>query len=146
MSDDQCPRCSAERRATTLTRAIVASIGGDVSQVENLFTPDVIGSSPASRATSREELAIEIEERRDVFAGLEVDSDPLSVCGARACVEWVATAVQYRPLVLERSGRIIEPTEHRLSMRAVTVADFRGDRISAFRSYWDEGSMFDSVQ
>lgn len=139
---EPCPTCLSVRRASVLMRAIVASISGDVSPVDTLFTADVVGSSPASRANSREELAIEIEERRLVFSELDVSADPLEVLGEQACVEWTATAVQSAPFVLERSGRVVEPTPRPLSLRAVTVADFRGDRISAFRSYWDEGSMF----
>jgi ketosteroid isomerase-like protein len=126
-------------RSDRLARAIVDAISGDVSRVEELFTQDVVGSGPAISVSSREELAIDIEEREGTFTDVEVAIAPLDVGGSQACVEWVATAVHSGPLVLDESRTgVLIPTGRRFRVRAVTVAEFEGDRICSFRSYWDD--------
>jgi ketosteroid isomerase-like protein len=41
---------------------------------------------------------------------------------------------------------VIEPTGGRFTLRGVTIADFEGDRIRAFRQYWDEVSLLEQLQ
>jgi ketosteroid isomerase-like protein len=126
-------------RADRLSQAIVAAISGDVSRVEQLFTRDVVGSGPAISVASREELAIDIEEREGTFKDVEVAFAPLEVAGDQAAVEWVASAVHVGPLALDNSRTgIVAPTGRRLRVRAVTVAEFEGNQICSFRSYWDD--------
>lgn len=89
--------------------------------------------------TSREELAFDIEERDGTFTDVEVAFAPLEVSGTQACVEWVVSAVHSGPWVLEESrAGVLAPTGRRVRVRAVTVAEFEGDRICSFRSYWDD--------
>jgi len=131
-----------QTRAETLIRAVEACITGDVSSLEELFTRDVVGSTPAITISSREELAIELEEHEDAFSGLELTANPLDVSGDQACVEWVASAVQSGPLLLDDLGEaVLEPSGRRLELRGVTVAGFDGNQISTFRHYWDELSL-----
>lgn len=134
-------------RAERLSEAIVAAISGDVSQVEELFTPDVVGSGPATSVSSREELAIEIEERDGTFADVEVAFAPLDVSGEQAAVEWVASAVHSGPLALDESrAGVLAPTGRRVRVRAVTVAEFDGEQICSFRSYWDDLPLLQDVR
>jgi hypothetical protein len=131
-----------QTRAASLVRAVEASITGDVSSLEELFTRDVVGSTPAITVSSREELAIELEDREDAFSDVEIVANPLDVGGDQGCVEWVASAVHSGPLPLDdRGAELLEPTGRRLELRGVTVAVFEGDQISAFRHYWDEVSL-----
>jgi ketosteroid isomerase-like protein len=131
-----------ESRSAILVRAVEASITGDVSSLEELFTQDVVGSMPGITISSREELAIEMEEREDTFSGFAVTVSPLDVAGDRACVEWVAAAVHSGPLALDDLGRaFLEASGRRLELRGVTVAEFDGDRICRFRHYWDEVAL-----
>ena len=114
-------------------------ISGDASKVTELFTHDVVGSGPAISVTSREELAIDFEERDGTFTDIEVAFAPLDVSGPQAAVEWVASAVHSGPLVLDESrAGVMAPTGRRVRVRAVTVAEFDGDQICSFRSYWDD--------
>jgi hypothetical protein len=39
----------------------------------------------------------------------------------------------------------IEPTGLRVTVRGVTVAEFRGDRICALRQYWDEFAVLEQL-
>jgi len=134
-------------RADRLSRAIVAAITGDISEVEELFTHDVVGSGPAISVSSREELAIDIEERDGTFTDVEVALAPLEVSRGQACVEWVASAVHSGPLVLDESrAGVPTPSGRRVRVRAVTVAEFEGDRICSFRSYWDDLPMLRALR
>jgi ketosteroid isomerase-like protein len=128
-----------EARADRLSQAITAAIEGDVSPVEELFTPDVVGSGPALAVRSRDELTIGIKERRGSLLDIEIAFAPLDVSGRQAAVEWVATGVNAGPIELEgsRMGHGAPPGE-RIRVRAVTVAEFEDGRICSFRSYWDD--------
>ncbi|MGZ6963171.1 MAG: nuclear transport factor 2 family protein [Acidimicrobiia bacterium] len=137
------PEPSDEARADILSQAIVASISGDTSQVTELFTHDVTGSGPAISISSREELAGELEERVGSFTDVEIALAPLEVSGEQACVEWVATAVHSGPLVVDESRTgVLGPTGRRVRVRAITVAEFDGNQICSFRSYWDDVPVF----
>jgi ketosteroid isomerase-like protein len=128
-----------QARAQRLTEVIAAAIRGDASKVADWFTLDVVGSGPVIRVKSRAELDSDIRERAATFTDLEIAFSPLDVAGPQACVEWVASAVHTGPLVLdERRAAVVVPTGRRVRMRAVTVAEFEGDQISSFRSYWDD--------
>jgi SnoaL-like polyketide cyclase len=162
---EPCPRCqeadaearrsrsarssttTVERqRADVLIRAVVANVEGDASDIEQLFTPDVSGDSPATAARSREELAIELDERRDAFRQHDVTFRNVEVNGDLARVEWIATGLHVGPFVLERNGVTLDPTGLRLRVRAVTVARFRGDQICSWRSTWDDLTLMDRDQ
>jgi ketosteroid isomerase-like protein len=87
--------------------------------------------------SSAAQLAVEFEDREDAFSDIELEMSPLPVGGDQACVEWIATATHSGPLVVDDDA-VIEATGRRITLRGVTVADFDGERIRAFRQYWDE--------
>lgn len=126
-------------RAKQLSRAIAAAVFGDVTPMEELFTPDVVGSGPAISVTSRDELAMGIKERRGGLVDIEIAFAPLDVSGPQAAVEWVASGVHSGSSDFEdsRIGTVVPPGK-RIRVRAVTVAEFEQDRISSFRSYLDD--------
>lgn len=121
-----------------MERAITAAVSGVVDDIEELYTAHVTGSGPATRARSREELAIEIEDRRDALSQHQVVFGRSDALGDLVRVEWDASALHVGPLVLESNGAVLEPTGLRLRVKAVTVARFLGDRITSWRSHWDD--------
>jgi ketosteroid isomerase-like protein len=133
----------AEERSARLVRALAASVTGDTSRFEELYTADVTAWSPAVMVSSRDELAAEVVGRLDAFSDIEysVDTD---VVGDKAYAEWVVTAVHSGPLVVD-DDFVIEPTGHRVTMRGVTIAAFSGDRICALRQYWDELALVEGL-
>ena len=144
--DDDRERCAACRadalaREEVLRRALAAAVTGDVSNICDLYTRDVVGSGPATSARSREELAIEIEERRDALVQEEITFTSTATRGGFVRVEWEASGLHVGPLVLESSGAVLEPTGLRLRVRGVTVARFRGQRISSWRSHWEDFAL-----
>ena len=104
------------------------------------------GLSPILSCTSLAEFAVELEEQENVFTEVAIEVHPLDVGGDRACVEWVASAVHSGPLPLDEDETVvIEGSGRRVSFRGVSVAEFDGDKISAFRHYWDDVALFDEL-
>jgi ketosteroid isomerase-like protein len=136
---------SSADRAAALVQAIEATVTGDSRVVRELYADDVKGWSPTMTVTSAAELAVELEDRQDAFSDIELDVTPLDVGDDQACVEWIATATHSGPLVVDEDV-VIEPSGGRFTLRGVTVADFEGDRIRAFRQYWDEVSLLEQLR
>jgi ketosteroid isomerase-like protein len=86
----------------------------------------------------------ELERRDDAFSDLQLEASPLDVVGDIACVEWSVTMTHTGPFVVA-DGRVVDPTGMRVTLYGITVAEFRGDRISSLRQYWDELSLFDQL-
>lgn len=122
-----------DARAERLSRAIVAAISGDVNVLNELVTHDVVGSGPAISVSDRAELAVEIGTR-DNLTDVEIALSALDVSGDQACVEWVVSGEP-------PAGR---PGE-RVRVRAITVAEFDGNQICSFRSYWDDTSLLEGT-
>jgi ketosteroid isomerase-like protein len=136
---------SSADRAAVLVQAIEATVTGDSRVVRELYANDVQGWSPVMTVSSAAELAVELEDRQEAFTDIELDVSPLDVGDDQACVEWIATATHSGPLVIDEDV-VIEPTGGRFTLRGVTIADFEGDRIRAFRQYWDEVSILEQLQ
>jgi ketosteroid isomerase-like protein len=130
-------------RASVLLKTIEASVTGDSSVVAELYTKDVHGWTPATSVSSAAELAVEIEDRETAFSEIDLDLTALDVNGDQACVEWVATAILSGPLVAD--DHLIQPTGQRLTLRGVTVADFDGEKICAFRQYAHEAALLEHL-
>jgi ketosteroid isomerase-like protein len=133
-----------QARATTLVRALRASIEGDSAAVTDLYTADVKAWAPALSASSAAELAAEFERRDDTFSDIELEAIPLDVSGDFACVEWTVTMTHSGPLAL-RDGAVLEPTGLSVTLNGATVAEFAGDRICSFRQYWDEFAVLEQL-
>jgi ketosteroid isomerase-like protein len=131
-------------RASLLVRALQASVTGDSAAVESLYTTDVKAWSPWLSAGSAEDLAAEFERRDGTFSDIELDVAPLDVSGDFACVEWTVTMTHSGPLALPDGG-VVEPTGGRVILNGVTVAEFQGDRICAFRQYCDELTILEQL-
>ena len=140
---DQASTASNARRAAALVRGIEASIVGDSTVVSDLYTEDVRVSTPALNLESAVELAVEIEDRQSAFTDIDVEIRTLDVGGDRACAEWIVRFTHSGPL--EVNDDAIDPTGSRVTMHGVTVADFEGDKISAFRQYWDEVALLEQL-
>ena len=136
---------SSGDRAAVLVQAIEATVAGDSRVVRDLYSDDVHGWSPVMTVSSAAELAVELEDRQEAFSDIDLDVTPLDVGDDQACVEWIATATHSGPLVVDEEV-VIEPTGGRFTLHGVTVADFEGDRIRAFRQYWDEVSLLEQLQ
>jgi ketosteroid isomerase-like protein len=131
-------------RAATLVRALEASITGDSSHVAEIYVDDVKGWAPAMSVSNAAELAVELEDRDGAFSDIDLDVSPFDVSGERACVEWVVSLTHTGPLEID-DDTVIDPTGLRVTLHGVTVAEFAGDKIAAFRQYWDEVELLEQL-
>jgi hypothetical protein len=131
-------------RASTLERALRASVAGESSAIGELYTEDVKMWAPALSVSSAGELASWFQQRDDAFSDIELDVSPLDVGGDYACAEWTVTMTHSGTLVLP-GGPAVEPTGIRVTLNGVTVGEFLGDRICSLRQYWDEFAVLDQL-
>jgi ketosteroid isomerase-like protein len=131
-------------QAGTLRRLLDAAVTGDGDTMTDLVTADVTGWSPNLFVTSRDDLLAELERREDAFSGIEIRVQALDQVGDKAIAEWHMTADHTRTLVID-DDLVIEPTGRRLHLSGATVAEFDGDRICAFRSYFDDLALVEQV-
>ena len=124
-----------ESRRIVMTHAIEVAVGVRKEDPRLLFTEDVRAWSPNLAATSLSELETAFADRNDALSNIVVVITGLDVAGSKAFAEWVLDADHTGPLVLDDFR--VEPTGRRLQMGGVTVADFRDNRIAAFRTYFD---------
>ena len=127
-----------------LTRALRASVEHDRAAAADLYTDDVRAWRPAMAIASRDELLTEFDRRDDAFADIELDVAPLDVGGSYACVEWTVSMTHTGSFEVAE-GRVVDPTNTRITLHGITVAEFRDDRICSLRQYWDELGVFDQL-
>jgi hypothetical protein len=126
---------------------MTACVSGDPAALADVVTDDVTGWSPTTFVTSREELLNEVAARVDAFTGVEIVIDTLDVGRGRAIAEWRMAADHTGPAILDAEGEavVIDPTGERVYLAGASIADFDGDRICAFRLYFDEAALLEQL-
>ena len=135
---------TASAQASALRRLLDATVTGDRDAMADLVTSDVTGWSPNLFVTSRDELLAAFEQREDAFSGIEVRVQALDQVGDKAIAEWHVAVDHTGPLAVD-DDLVIEPTGRRLHVSGATVAEFDGDRICAFRSYFDDLALIEQL-
>src|SRR6185503_9995398 len=93
---------------------------------------------------SRDELLVALAERDDALSNIETSIDAIDEIGNKAVAEWHVSADHTGPLVIE-GDLMIEPTGRRLYLAGATIAEFDGDRICAFRHYFDDLALVEQL-
>jgi ketosteroid isomerase-like protein len=132
------------QRTANLRRALEVSILGDATRLPALYTDDVRGWSPALTVSSRDELAAELATRADAFTDIVMSIDPVDITDGRGYAEWAFAATHTGAFALDDDD-VIDPTGRRVTLRGLTVAEFQGSRIKAFRQYWDEIALLEGL-
>ena len=135
---------TASAQASAMRRLLDATVTGDRAAMADLVTADVTGWSPNLFVTSRDELLAAVEQREDAFSGIEVRVQALDQIGDKAVAEWHVAVDHTGPLAVD-DDLVIEPTGRRLHVSGATVAEFDGDRICAFRSYFDDLALIEQL-
>jgi ketosteroid isomerase-like protein len=131
------------KRAAVLERAIDVCLNGDFEELPELFTEDVVAWSPTILATSRDDLAAALAAQDSAFSDIRASIDSLDVVGNKGFVEFRVTAEFTAPFVV--GDEVIEPTGGEIVLGSALVAEFDGDRISAYRNYFDELSLLSQM-
>jgi len=128
---------TASVQASAMRRLLQAAVTGDGEAMADLVTADVTAWSPDGFVTSRDELLAVLQRRDDAFSGVEIRVQALDQIGDKAIAEWHVAVDHTGPLAID-DDLVIEPTGRRLHVSGATIAEFDGDRICAFRSYFDD--------
>ncbi|MGZ4704230.1 MAG: nuclear transport factor 2 family protein [Acidimicrobiales bacterium] len=127
-----------------LLRALEAAITGDHTIIEEVFTEDVVAWSPNLSASNRAELEEEFAENDEALSNVVFSVDSVDVIGAKAIAEWRATAEHTGPLLIG-DDLLVEPTGRRIVLAGASFAEFRGDKISALRTYFDDAALIEQL-
>jgi ketosteroid isomerase-like protein len=134
----------AAARAQTLRSLVCAAVTGNTASMADLVTEDVIGWSPNLAVSSRDALLAALEAPDDAFSDIDVRIRALDQVGDKAFAEWLVAADHTGPLVVD-DDLVVRPTGRRMHLSGATVAEFDGDRICAFRSYFDDLALVEQA-
>jgi ketosteroid isomerase-like protein len=130
-------------QASAMRRLLQAAVTGDGEAMADLVTADVTAWSPNLFVTSRDELLAALQ-RDDTFSAIEIRVQALDQVGDKAIAEWHVAVDHTGPLAID-DDLVIEPTGRRLHLSGATIAEFDGDRICAFRSYFDDLALVEQA-
>ena len=135
---------TATRQASTMRRLVDAALTGDREAMADLVTVDVIGWSPNLFVTSRDDLLASLDRTDEPFSDIEITVRALDQVGDKAIAEWHVAVDHTGPLVVD-DDLVIQPTGRRLHLSGATVAEFDGERVCAFRSYFDDLALVEQA-
>ena len=131
-------------RGDVLRRALEGCILGEVDALPELFTGDVSGWSPNMLVTSLDELTEAVAYRAGSLSDVTIQVNALDVFGNKGFVEYRVSAVFSGPFVIDEET-VVPPNGRTILIGAALAADFTGDRISAFRNYFDDATLLEQM-
>jgi SnoaL-like domain len=131
-------------RGQVLQSALEACIKGDIDALPQLFTPDVSGWGPNMLVSSLDQLKETVASREEALSDVDVEIGSLDVFGNKGFVEYRLNAVFSGPFRLDEDT-VVDPTGGKIQLGAALVAEFSGDKISAFRNYFDETTLLEQM-
>ena len=134
----------SESRKDVLLKALEAEVGGASVDPGTLFTDDVVGWSPIATVSGLADLVDLAAVRETTFSNVVIMFRGLDEVGNKAVAEWLIEADHTGPMVLGEDA-VLEATGRRVRMAGVTVADFRGEKIRSFRTYFDDVSLIEQM-
>ena len=134
----------SESRKDVLLKAIEAEVAGASVDLGSLFTDDVVGWSPYASVSGLPALAALAALRDIAFSNVAISLRGLDEVGNKAFAEWLIEADHTGPLVLDE-GAELEPTQRRVQLAGVTVADFREGKIRSYRTYFDDLTLIEQI-
>ena len=134
----------SESRKDVLLKALEAEIGGASVDPATLFTDDVVGWSPITTVSGLADLADLAAGHEDTFSNVVIMFRGLDEVGNKAVAEWLIEADHTGPLDLGEDA-VVEATGRHIQLAGVTVADFRGQKIRSYRTYFDDVSLIEQI-
>ncbi len=133
-----------EQRKGVLVKALEAEVGDVSIDLSTLYTDDVVGWSPYASVEGLEAVAELAALREMAFSDVVILLRGVDGVGNKAFAEWLIEADHTGPLILGE-GVELEPTGRRVLLAGVTVADFRGEKIRSYRTYFDDLSLIEQM-
>jgi ketosteroid isomerase-like protein len=134
----------SESNKSLLSKALQAELGLASVEPGALFTDDVVGWSPIANVSGLGDAAELSAERNVAFSNVTIGLRSLDEVGNRAYAEWLVEADHTGPFPVD-DGVVIEPTNRRVVLPGVTVADFRGGKIHSYRTYFDDVLLLEQL-
>ena len=134
----------SESRKDVLLKALEAEVGGTTVDRATLFTDDVVGWSPIASVSGLTDLVELAADRETTFSNVVIMFRGLDEVGNKAFAEWLVEADHTGPMVLGDDA-VLEATGRRVRLAGVTVADFRGQKIRSYRTYFDDVSLIEQM-
>lgn len=131
-------------RAKVFLHAVQAMVGASRDDPGTMFTEDVHTWSPVLNVTSLAELTDVMRDRDESLSNVTVELRGLHGGGNRMMAEWRLEADHTGDLVLNED-LTVPPTGRHVHLGGATFADFRGDKIRALRSYFDEMALMEQL-
>jgi ketosteroid isomerase-like protein len=131
-------------RSRVLRRALEACVLGKVEALPELFTADVSGWSPNMLVTSLDELADVVAFREAALSDVTVQVDALAVVGNKGYMEYRLSAVFSGPFVID-DDTVVDPNGQEVRIGAALVVEFKANKISAFRNYFDDAALLEQL-
>jgi predicted ester cyclase len=133
-----------DQHSDVFTQALDTIVGAGVTDPATLFTDDVSGWSPVLNVSSLTELTQTLQQRDDVLSNVTIDIRTLNSAGNRVVAEWRLDADHTGPLVLDDDVTVPATGRH-VHLGGATFAEFSGDKISSFRTYFDEMALTEQL-
>ena len=133
-----------DQHSDVFVQALETIIGAGEGDPKSLFTDDVTGWSPVLNVSSLAELTETLAERDEALSNVSVQIRTLSSAENRVVAEWRLDADHTGPLVLDDEVTVA-PTGRHIHVGGATFADFRGDKIRSFRTYFDETALTEQL-
>lgn len=134
----------SDLRSDVFARALRVVVGTGEDDPSTLFTDDVKVWSPAMNVSSLDELAERLHDRDESLSDVNVLIRSMNSGGSTVIAEWRLDAEHTGPLVLDEELTVPATGRH-VHIGGATFADFRGEKIAALRSYFDDMAVVDQL-
>lgn len=133
-----------QTHAELFVHAVEAVVGAGPDDPSTLFTDDVHTWSPVLNVSSLEELSEAILDRDESLSNVTVAVRSLHAGGNRVMAEWRLDADHTGPFAVS-DDLTVPATGRHIHLGGATFAEFRGDKISSLRSYFDEMALMEQL-
>jgi hypothetical protein len=130
--------------AVVFLAALEAVVLGDGSRFGDLFTDDVVVSSPHLLVQSLPAVHHTLGSPEDSLTDVQIAVLALDAVGDKVFAEWRLEAMFTRPVLFD-DRLLVEPTGGCVHLPGASVAEFRNHRIFAFRHYFDDSELLTGV-
>ena len=131
-------------RGVVFLPALEAVVLGDASRFSELFTEDVMFSSPHLVLESLDVVQHALGAPEDSLTDVQIVVLALDSVEDKVIAEWRIDAMFTRPVLFD-DRLLIEPTGDEVHLPGASVAEFHEHRICAFRHYFDDSELLAGV-
>lgn len=124
--------------------ALEAVVLGDASRFSELFTEDVVFSSPHLTVESLDAVQHALGAPEDSLTDVQIVVLALDSVEDKVIAEWRVDAMFTRPVLFD-DRLLIEPTGDEVHLSGASVAEFDEHRIRVFRHYFDDSELLSGV-